>query len=61
MKQHKLTQAQAERLGVPHLSGEFVQVEMCVEGECPSDLVGKIAKNVYYNASRIGGILDLGE
>jgi len=57
-----LTQKQAERLGVPHLAWEFVDVIMYKHDEKPENIEdNRMAKDVFYKGKRIGEKLDLWE
>lgn len=61
MKDHILTKEQAVRIGLEHLTGKMVQVELYRPGD-GAYLPGKdIAKDVYYKGERIAGTLDLKE
>ena len=59
MNDHVVTQAQSKRIGIP--AGTVIQVQMAKSGECPPDLVGKMAKWYFVDGERVGGTLDISE
>ena len=60
METHVMTKEQARRMGTPELAGKTVSVVLYKTTEKPADLANRrMAKDVYFNGERIGGLLDL--
>ena len=60
METHVMTKEQARRMNTPELAGKIVEVVLYETNEKPADLANRrMAKDVFFNGERIGGLLDL--